>query len=610
MSKKIDLNAPRNNSQDHKKSRMNHSFSHTLPYKNEKNNQNSEGLTDELNNNQQNQDEYNNKPANNNAKTTANSIKNKIASKAISTITGAPKGLTDKALELSEKGNGIIRMPITIKLFPIIIILGSFLVFLMLFVVLFTGEDNIKNSGIGINGYAYYDGSICENVNVDGELMDIDEYVAGVIANEVNGFPEESLRAFAIAARTYIVATGTKVGSDRNNCYYKTINSTAAQTFSKAKTTEQYINAANDTKGIIITVDGKPSNFYDASCVYTASQAQNADPDGNYNDSNYYIKYGSLTIGGTNFQTIPKSIMSTNNIGSLNYYANQAETKGACSGNHGYGMSQNGSYYLEAIENYDWEKIIDYYYNNKEELLSIYESVGTIEYSSEYPIDPNHKLYSNLKFLIDEPLSQYLSKKGTSVAAFNEYISSSVDNVGVKTRNATVTAAVNLIGYLATTGVKLNYQWGGKYATIGVNPNWGTEANMGWLCGPASYGSLYDSSVCYNNYKWNSFDCSGFVTWAIINGMKNSSITQSQIENSTRTTLNANEAVCKPGGILRKPGSHIVLVIGTDDANKRYIVAESTGSRISSNTGGVKLSYYSYDKSGYYCSNLNEIYGD
>ena len=609
MSKKVDLNAPRNNSENHKKSRMNHSFSHSLPQRNEKEN-------NKLDNNLPNQNNQKDNEQNNKNDVNQNKENNKRRSsgfgrRVLNTITGRNNETGNQGIELDDKIRATIRTIRVIKFFPIILIIAPILIFLMLFVVLFSDESDTTNSGsnVGINGYAYYDGNICENVKINGELMDMDEYVAGVIANEVGGFPEESLKAFAVAARTYIVSTGTKVGNDRESCYYQAESSTASQTYSKSKTTDVYLKAAEDTRGLIITVNGSPSNFYDASCVYTANQAKAIDPSGNYNDDNYYIRYGELTIGGINFQTIPKNVISTTSIGSLNYYTNLAETRGACSGNHGYGMSQNGSWYLEAIENYDWEKIIDYYYNHEAELLSIYKGVGTVEYSSEYPIEPNNELYTNLQFLINESFSDFLSRNGTSIEAFNNYISSSVDSVGVGTRNAVITAAVNLIGSLAKSGVKLNYQWGGKYATYGVNPAWGTQTDMSWLCGPASYGSLYDSSICFNNYKWASFDCSGFVTWAVINGMKNANITQSQIFDSPPTDLKSNEAVCKPGGVLQSSG-HIVLVVAIDDANKRYIVAESTGSRVDSGTGGVKLSYYAYDKAGYYCSNLDEIYGD
>ena len=50
--------------------------------------------------------------------------------------------------------------------------------------------------------------------------------------------------------------------------------------------------------------------------------------------------------------------------------------------------------------------------------------------------------------------------------------------------------------------------------------------------------------------------------------------------------------------------------MGHDDANKRYIVAEAAGAELAEGTGGVQLSHYPYGAKGYWCSNLDEIYGD
>ena len=354
---------------------------------------------------------------------------------------------------------------------------------------------------------------------------------------------------------------------------------------------------------MIITFNGslKGGSYYDASCVYTADQAKNLNSTGTYDSNNYYIKYGGDFLDGVHFQEIP--ISEASQVGTLTSWVNYSRP---CSGNHGRGISQNGAWYLEKFQDNDWKSILNYFFDNQVEIMSIYKSYG---YSGEYPIEPNNDLYSNLEFLVDESLSSFLSKQGSSVDEFNDSLKSSIESAGAGTRDGVVAAGVSLIGSLAEMGAKLNYQWGGKYERIGVNPNWGTPADMSWLCSSASYGASYDSSVCYTNYKWHSFDCSGFVTWAVINGMQKTSITQDKIFDSSRISLNSSEAVCQPGGVLVGSG-HIVLVVGTDDENKRYIVAESTGSRLNTGEGGVKLSYYSYGKSGYRCSNLNDIYGD
>jgi len=76
----------------------------------------------------------------------------------------------------------------------------------------------------------------------------------------------------------------------------------------------------------------------------------------------------------------------------------------------------------------------------------------------------------------------------------------------------------------------------------------------------------------------------------------------------TGDNLEKDRAVCLPGDVLIQSGSHIVLIVGTDDAKKSYIVAESTGSNLNTGYGGVKLSYYPYKYSNYFCSDLSSFY--
>ena len=194
---------------------------------------------------------------------------------------------------------------------------------------------------------------------------------------------------------------------------------------------------------------------------------------------------------------------------------------------------------------------------------------------------------------------------------------SEIEKAGVGTRDASVAAALTLIGSLAEQGYKINYQWGGIHTELGINSQYGTPVGTG-SCDGSYAAQGYDPSVCRTNYKWYGFDCGGFVTWAIYNGMQGSNspggvtVSRSNIFSysaNNKISLNSNKAVCKIGGVLDSTG-HIVLVVGHDDVNKQYIVAEATGSRINTGYGGVKLSYYPYGKEGYWCGNLDDIYGD
>ena len=476
-------------------------------------------------------------------------------------------------------------------------------------------SGNISSS-MGLSGYDYYAGA-CDKVRVKGgNLISMEEYVAGVVINEVGGFTQETLKAFAIGARTYVIQGASKSG-DTDDCYYDVTNtSDSFQVYTSDKVPDNVTQAVNETRGIIITIDNKPKMFYDASCIYTAAQARSKTPSETFDDNYVYIRYGEKTINGDNYQKIDKE--KAKSIGTLNYYINKAENGTACSGNHGWGMSQNGSAYLEAYEGYNYEKIINSYYQNKEKLVSIYKGATSGgSYSGDYPIDPNNELYSNNKFLINTSLSNVLSNNGSSVEEFNEYLKSEIEKAGVGTREASVAAAVTLIGSLAEQGYKINYQWGGIHTELGINSQYGTSVGTG-SCDESYAAQGYDPSVCRTNYKWYGFDCGGFVTWAIYNGMQGSNspggvtVSRSNIFSysaNNKISLNSNKAVCKIGGVLDSTG-HIVLVVGHDDVNKQYIVAEATGSRLDEGRGGVKLSHYPYGAKGYWCGNLDEMYGD
>lgn len=464
---------------------------------------------------------------------------------------------------------------------------------------IFTGNSN---SNTDYYSFLHYENG-CNLVKVNSELMPLDEYVAGVISREVPGFPEETLKAFAISARTYTISRFSKISDEDSSCYYDVTDTTdSAQVFSKT-TDERYLNAAKDTSGIVITISGNiATGNYDASCVYTPNQARQLNAT-SVSDDYYYIKYGYMTIGGVNLQPIPKSF-NCNGICSLDTYIAYAKAGEPCKNNHGGGMSQNGSYYLETEEGYDYKQIISYYYQGQEQLATIKSKV---EYVGDYPLDPDDPLYANTKLLHDKSLGTLLTENGTDITEFNVKLKSSIEEAGAGTRNGVIAAAVNLIGYLAEMDVKINYQWGGKYNSFGLSGYFGTEDHS-TNCG----NERIDTDICEYNYQWVGFDCSGFVNWAIKNGMNDLSIkTQKTMTNggTADIVLDPDEAVCKPGGTLVSNG-HIVLVVGVDEITKKYIVAEAAGSRIDSNTGGIKLSYYDFNKKGYYCNNLDDIYGD
>lgn len=221
----------------------------------------------------------------------------------------------------------------------------------------------------------------------------------------------------------------------------------------------------------------------------------------------------------------------------------------------------------------------------------------------EYPIVPfgEDELYTNLKWLQGESLQSLLERNESSVEELNEKIKMSAEYYGVGTRKATVAAAITLIGSIAEMGYRLPYFWGGKWAKIGVNPNWATPKHCS-SCNFHYFETQAEIDSCIERNPYWAMDCSGFVNWSVIQG-KQEIIPQGETNDGTRIKLDsstADHAVCDVGDALTCPG-HIVLVVGLDDENNRYIIAEeSTGLEIDS------VPYNGRKGGGYTCVKLDE----
>lgn len=208
---------------------------------------------------------------------------------------------------------------------------------------------------------------------------------------------------------------------------------------------------------------------------------------------------------------------------------------------------------------------------------------------SNYPISPSDSLYSNLKDLEGKSIADLLNENGSSVSELNEKIQNAVTVNGVGTREATVAAAMTLIGTLADYGYKLPYYWGGKHQALGINKDWGTKTKNG------------SESPGKNIYYYNSFDCTGFFNWAVSQGMQKVGVwydDKPRIELKGKTS-----AVCKIGDAISIK-THITLIVGVNSNN--YVVAESTG------LDGVVISNMPFngyrDGNQYYCESLSDKY--
>lgn len=166
------------------------------------------------------------------------------------------------------------------------------------------------------------------------------------------------------------------------------------------------------------------------------------------------------------------------------------------------------------------------------------------------------------------------------VKQLSNQISQNVKQYGEGTGKGVAAAAITLINSLKEKGYRLPYYWAGGHGSIisGAKATWGQKTNA----------SCSNSVSCYH---YDSFDCSGFVSWSIHNG--GCSNFKGSKTSSGFGSIGKKESVSevKAGDILVYPGSHVVLVVQNNAGN--IILAESSGG-----TGGVH--YTNYKSSNYY----------
>lgn len=478
--------------------------------------------------------------------------------------------------ELGKNSNDRIKLKtpiikvITTIIIPLIPLF--FILLLAIFILSFFSDDD-SSGGVagGVGGYYPIDCQdvtvilVDENYEITGNATyELEDYVAGVINNEVGMFGNiEVYKQIAIAARTYFVKNKNDdcsiEASDRRQTFSEVTDSTPNGDLMK--------QAAEETKGqVLLNKDGELINSeYDAFCSIEV-------------DNNYYtIKQKK--------QKIPK-----NWVDSQSGIADEWK-QGDCSGNHGRGMSQWGSYYLATEENYTYDKLIAYYLGSENVSIS---SEGFMSSIAGLEI----KATTNASYELNQPISTFLSSKGSSLAQYNSFIKESVQQVGAGTREGVVTAAVSAINYLYDNfNTKLPYYWGGHYPNaIGI---------------PESFGNNTPSSTSPggNRYPYVSFDCSGFVNWAIVNGGYIFGDTNTYASRFPGCNITNSSCKGQPGDLIDTP-SHVVMIVSVDEDNNRYFVAESTGSGVIIQPHGMHDKVYGVESTvvhmdSFYSNNSN-----
>lgn len=470
-----------------------------------------------------------------------------------------PSNNNEKGDNLAE--NIVIKAKIWLKRKVVLIALIALspLIFIILLanLVVLMGDGDAN----GIGGFAgnFY-GNMCSEVTVefvdknnDYEITDVktftmDEYVAGVVVGEVGSFPNiEIAKSLAVAARTYATKQMDESCTIESSARKQVMKDITDNNSSSATLARQ---AAEETSGIVILKDDKLLlTEYDAfACIDV--------------DSNYY------TLSQQN-QKIPVEWVNQFNLKSNWLICDGFENM---KNHHGRGMSQYGAYYLASEEGYTYDQILAYYYGEDIILASehaILDSVAGLDI----------KTTTKAKHVLEQPLSEFLFSKGSSIEQFESFIKDNVNSAGAGTREGVVTAAVSFINFMYDNfNTKLPYYWGGKYAGVGVK---------------SSFGSYNPSNPSRNGnrYYYTSFDCSGFVQWAIINGgFKNPGTGTSHFHSKFKDqSCNVSESSCvgSVGDIINYPSGHVMLIVAVDEASGNYVVAESTNSGVVMQTRGI-----------------------
>ena len=120
-----------------------------------------------------------------------------------------------------------------------------------------------------------------------------------------------------------------------------------------------------------------------------------------------------------------------------------------------------------------------------------------------------------------------------------------------------ITAAYSLVG-------EVGYFWGGKSTQIGKDSSWGSAEKVS-AAGSASSGTV----------RAYGLDCSGFVTWSVINGYLNQGMQSSVGDGTSEQWENANvvsEQDAQPGDLVFQNGpeagsnNHVGIICGKTDA--------------------------------------------
>ena len=175
----------------------------------------------------------------------------------------------------------------------------------------------------------------------------LEDYVAGVVSDEVGGFSFETLKAQAVAVRSYVIST-------TNNCQNPVTNTTASYQSFNPNPSQMAIEAAQATAGEVLTRNGQVITAYYS--AYPRDGVQWAGTDG----CSVSCNNGQCTTTLYKSPTLAKWEFVMPETNSSGKYWNGLSLSNQ--GGHCIGMSQIGAEYL-ATQGYTYDKILSTFYD-------------------------------------------------------------------------------------------------------------------------------------------------------------------------------------------------------------------------------------------------------
>lgn len=317
--------------------------------------------------------------------------------------------------------------------------------------------SKLTDEGKNKSNFGSY-GSACTEVTVtgaNGGTYPLEEYIAGVLAHEVNSsWGAEALKAQAVAARTYVL-------SRTNNCTKTISNSQGDQTF-KPTTEQALIEAAQETAGQVLTYNGDIFSSEYASWWGNnrSSSCLSYIPCSNGQCS---ITLKKLPAGESWTFTMPKNYFTYGTVTATSGF----DPKNL--GGHCRGMTQFGARYLDLGEGKNYVEILKTFYSDGVE-ISTMQNLFSVDGGTTLPFKvPSGKSWT-----------QYITRGFDlkSAACFNNGIfqnASTCAHNGIDFGLPTGTPAYSIASgkvIVSEIGVLGSLTAGnGNYVIIGYDPN-------------------------------------------------------------------------------------------------------------------------------------------